>query len=222
MSGTPADVVAVGRDGAGRADLPGLRWLARHVLAPDCEDLVRGVPAPRLVSQGLGDPDLRGRRAVRDYISWWVQHPEQGGRFEARTRGLRWLPGSWLVRLLLAFDYDGLLYPRGGAVVGHVFFQRHGPALHGFSVAVDESAGLPGSSVVMMMDFVALAAETRGVTEVRVGTGGNATTRRLLERLRRREDELGWRVGLDGWVRFSRASTSPAAGPQRSSITSST
>ena len=43
-----------------------------------------------------------------------------------------------LKRLLSALGYDGLLYFDGGAVIGHVFFQRRGRNVHGFSTAVDE------------------------------------------------------------------------------------
>jgi len=84
-----------------------------------------------------------------------------------------------------------------------VFFQQHGSALHGFSTAVHDGFEGVGHSVVMMLDFVVYAAHTPGITAARVGTGQNNTARRLLSRLRRHADALGWRVDEDGWVTFS-------------------
>jgi len=192
--GTP---VAAGRRITG-PDAGSLRWLARHVLARDVAGLLLEVPTPQLVSA-----HLKRSSAVRDYVSWWIGHPEAGSSFEARTRWLRWLPGPWLVRALLALGYDGIVYAKGGAIVGHVFFQRRGTALHGFSTAVNEALDGEGYSVVMVLDYVAYGAQMPGITEVRVGTGRNNTTRRLLARIKKHEEQLGWRVGADGWVTFS-------------------
>jgi len=107
------------------------------------------------------------------------------------------------VRALLARGYDGLVYPQLDAIVGHVFFQRRGSALHGFSTAVDEAFDGEGYSVVMVLDYVAYGAQLPGITELRIGTGRNNTTRRLLARIKKHERHLGWRVSPDGWVRFS-------------------
>ena len=60
-----------------------------------------------------------------------------------------------------------------------------------------------GYSVVMMMDYVTYALRLAGVARVRVGTGRNNVTRRFLERIKKHEAVLGWRVGEDGWVACS-------------------
>ena len=188
------------------APLPHVRWLATRVLGDDSADLLRRVPAPCLVS----DHPPQFSRAVRDYASWWVRHPAPGGAFAAKTRWLRWLPAPWPMRILKARGYDGLLYPHGDAICGHVFFQRHGSDLHGFSTAVHDPLTGAGCSVVMVLDYVAYAAQLRGVVRARVGQGRNNTTRRLLMRLRRHEDALGWHVAHDGWISFGPARSEAA------------
>jgi hypothetical protein len=188
-------------DPADGPDLASLRWLARRVLAPELAERLESVPAPQLVSARLRGP----APPVQAYVLWWIEHREPGSTFEARTRWLRWLPRPWLVRALLAAGYDGIVYPQREAIVGHVFFQRRGSALHAFSTAVDEALDGEGYSVVMVLDCVAYGAQAPGITEVRLGTGRNNTTRRLLTRIKKHEAHLGWRVSADGWVRFPRA-----------------
>jgi len=182
------------------ADLSAVRWLAHHVLPLERKDLVVAVPPPRLVST-----HARSKGPVRDYALWWIGHPSPGSTFESRTWWRRQLPAAWVLRALTALGYDGLVYVDNDIIVGHVFFQQHGSALHGFSTAVHAGFEEGGYSVVMILDFVAYAAGTPGITAARVGTGQNNTTRRLLSRLRRHADGLGWRVDEDGWVTFSPA-----------------
>jgi hypothetical protein len=153
------------------------------------------LPAPVMVSQDR-------TRVARDYLVWWIRHPDPSGMFAARTRRLRWLPSPLLLRLLFARGYDGLLYVKDGAVVGHLFFQRRGSDLHGFSTAVSEPFAGAGYSVRIMLDFVAYASQVPGIVRARVGRGQNNTTRRFLQRLSKYEDRLAWRVGADGWVTF--------------------
>ena len=156
----------------------------------------------------LPDPVLaRTHRtgAVDDYLAWWATHPNPSGAFAARTRWLRRLPRGWLVRAMFALGYDGLIYLDGGAVVGHVFFQRRGPELHAFSTAVGPPFEGAGYSVVMLLDFVTHASQAPGVQRARVGRGQNNVTRRFLQRLKAHETALGWRVSLDGWVLFAPA-----------------
>jgi hypothetical protein len=201
----------VASHGMGEPDLSSLRWLARHVLAQDVV-LSRDVPTPRLVSAHLKRAPRGARDAVRDYLLHWIRHPEAGSNFEAMTRRLRWLPGSTLVRVLFAIGYDGIVYSQAETIVGHVFFQRRGTALHGFSTAVDRALDGDGHSVVMMLDYVAYGAQLPGITRARVGTGRNNAARRLLARIKKHERNLGWRVGDDGWVTFSRGAGETSAG----------
>ena len=76
----------------------------------------------------------------------------------------------------------------------------------------------------MLLDFVAHAAHVPGITRARVGRGRNNITRRLLARLKRHADALGWQIGDDGWVTFRHPSDSArpvAAHDQISSAASS-
>jgi hypothetical protein len=181
------------------ADLSTVRWLARQVLALERNALTDAVPQPRLVSV-----HGRSRGPVRDYTLWWIANPGPGSTFDSRTWWRRRLPARCALWVLTALKYDGLVYLHDDTIVGHVFFQRHGSRLHGFSTAVHDGFEGGGHSVVMMLDFVAYAAGTPGITAARVGRGQNNTTRRLLSRLERHADALGWGVDEDGWVTFGR------------------
>jgi hypothetical protein len=170
--------------------------LRRELLSSIARRCPLALPAPALASR-------HQTIAVRDYLAWWVTHPNPVGAFAARTRWLRRLPASWLVKTMFALGYDGLVYLDGGAVVGHVFFQRRGPDLHGFSTAVSPPFEGSGYSVVMMLDFVSYGARCPGIARARIGRGANNVTLRFTERLKARERELGWTVEADGWVRFA-------------------
>src|SRR5262245_45392485 len=108
------------------------------------------VPTPTLASRHLTP-------AVREYLLWWITHPDPAGTFAAKTRWLRWLPAPVLLRAMFALGYDGLLYLKDDRVVGHVFFQRRGAETHGFSTAVSEPYDGYGYSVVIMLDYVIYA-----------------------------------------------------------------
>jgi hypothetical protein len=195
-----AEPAAGGTTIAARADdVSHVRWLARRVLARGLAGVSHQTPAPLVLSA-----HVTRSATARDYTLWWVRHPERGGTFDTRTRGLRLLPGTVVLRLLFALGYDGLLYERDGRIVGHVFFQRHGAALHAFSTAVDGTPEAAGFSVVMLLDFLAYASERPKIARARIGRGNNNTTRRLLERVRAYGDALGWRVDDDGWISFQR------------------
>ena len=153
------------------------------------------LPTPVLVSR-------HRTRVARDYLIWWIRHANPSGMFAARTRRLKWLPGPLLLRVLFARGYDGLIYLKDGAVVGHLFFQRRGAELHGFSTAVNKPFAGAGYSVMIVLDFVTYASQVPGIVRARTGRGQNSTTRRFLQRLAKYEDRLSWKVGEDGWITF--------------------
>jgi hypothetical protein len=196
---SPRAVAETADDPVSGPALKGVRGLARQVLSPGVAGLVHDVPIPQLLSAQLKGAD----RAAQDYVLWWIRHPDAGSRFEAKTRWLRRLPRPWLMRVLATLGYDGFVYRNGEAIIGHVFFQRRRQALHGFSVAVNPAVDGAGFSVVMVLDFVAYGARSIGIRATRIGTGRSSTTRRLLARLKAREDELNWRVRPDGWITYS-------------------
>jgi hypothetical protein len=190
------------------ADLPNVRWLARQVLPLERNEFALAVPPPCLVSA-----HTKSRGAVRDYALWWIGHPSPGSNFESRSWWWRRLPPSGVFWALAALKYDGLVYLDNDTILGHVFFQQHGSRLHAFSTAVHDGFEGAGHSVVMLLDFVAYAACRPGITAARVGTGQNNTTRRLLSRLRRHADAVGWTVSEDGWVTFERPGPSGRPAP---------
>jgi hypothetical protein len=124
------------------------------------------------------------------------------------------------VRSLFALGYDGLIYARNDAVMGHVFYQRHGSSIHGFSTAISEPFSGKGYSVVMLLDFVAHVHNLPSVGRVRVGAGQNNVTRRFLERIKKHESLLGWQVSLDGWVIFAESRESELQGALRGPVAS--
>jgi hypothetical protein len=172
------------------------RWLRPGVMPSSIVRLASELPTPELAS-GNSTPVLR------EYLLWWIGNPNPTGRFRAQTRWLHWVPPPLRVRSLFALGYDGLIYVRNGAIMGHVFYQRHGSSIHGFSTAISEPFNGKGYSVAMVLDFVAHAHNTPGVGRVRVGVGQNNVTRRFLERIKKHESQLGWHVSLDGWVTFA-------------------
>ena len=103
--------------------LTSLRWLAREVV-PEAAVAVASVPAPVLASAN------RKTTAIRQYLAWWIYHPDPSGHFAAKMRWLRWLPSSILIRILFALGYDGLIFMEGDTVVGHIFYQRRGAEIH--------------------------------------------------------------------------------------------
>lgn len=79
--------------------------------------------------------------------------------------------------------------------------RRH---LHAFSTGVSEAFGGRGYWRVMVLDYVAYAAQRPDIVATRLGRERNALARRLLRKIREHEARLGWRVHADGWVWFSR------------------
>jgi hypothetical protein len=179
------------------AHVHGLRWLAESVL-PDDHSGLDLPPSPVRVQ-------LACSPQVRDYVLRWARCPVAGGSFDIRTRGLRSLPDPLLLRALLGLGYSGLVYKQGEAVIGHLFDQQHGDTLHAFSIAVNAPFEGNGYAQVISMDYLSYASQRDGIVAVRFGRGRNAFSRGILERLREHEQRLGWRVGADGWVEFSRS-----------------
>ena len=171
-----------------------MRWL-RSVRARTPAGASMELPPPVVA----GATETRG---VREYLVWWITHPNPAGIFASKTRWLRWLPGPWLLRVMFALGYDGLLYLKDGHVVGHVFFQCRGADVHGFSTAVSAPFDGHGYSAVILLDYVTHASRMPGVIRARVGRGENNVTRRFLQRLKKHEAHFGWHVDPDGWVTF--------------------
>jgi len=179
------------------ARVHGLRWLAESMLPDDYSGL--DLPLSPVRVQLACNPQ------VCDYVLRWARRPEAGGSFDLRTRWLRSLPNSLLLRVLLRFGYSGLVYIRGEAVIGHLFDQQHGDTLHAFSIAVNAPFDGNGYAHVIAMDYLCYASQRDDIVAVRFGRGRNAFSRGILETISKHEQRLGWRVGADGWIEFSRS-----------------
>ncbi len=180
-----------------RQPLDRLRWLVHHVL-PRSARLCDALPTPSIVSSHIKVCS----QPVRDYALWWITHPDPDSRFASRTSWLQCLPKCILLRMILLLGYDGLVYRCDESILGHVFFQRRRDSIFVFSIAVNGSIENRGCSAVMLLDCLAFAFQTPGVCKMRIGRGQNNVTRRLLERVKKQEDSLGWSVHPNGWVLF--------------------
>lgn len=180
------------------SELPAVRWLRQQVIESDSDATAANFPAPSLVSANLGCTS----GVLRDYVLWWITHPDRGSDFAVRTRWTRWLPAPMLLRAMMWLGYDGFLYLRGDHVLGHVYFQRRGSSMYAFSAAVDPELRGKGYAVMMIMDCLAYASQLPGITQARVGRGNSEYNSRLLARIRTHEARLGWKVDADGWVAF--------------------
>ena len=174
-------------------DLSSPRWLARDV--PDLRDRASELPSPLVVSANLTP-------RIRDYLVWWIRHPDPTGAFAAKTRWRRLLPGGLAMRALLALGYDGVVYQNDTMVIGHIFFQRRGADAHIFSAGVAERYEGRKYALVMLLDCIAYTATVPVISRVRVGRAANQLTRHGLQLVAERADRVGWRVSPDGWVTF--------------------
>ena len=177
--------------------LASVRWLAELCGAADAS-----TPRPCLASEMLADPQCV--TPTRDYITWWMRHPDAGSTFESRTSVLHEFSDEAAIALLAQRGYEGLIYPVGDDIAGHVFFQNHGSEASAFSAAVTERYRGGKWWLAFTLDFVALAASASCNRRVSVGTGRSHLTRLLVKLLQPHASSLGWQVNDDGWIDFAR------------------
>jgi hypothetical protein len=186
-------------------------WLRPRALPARFTRLAPELPLPALASE-------RATPIVHDYLAWWIAHPDPGGQFAARTAVLQSLPPDVQQQQLFSHGYDGLIYEDGAAVIGHVFFQRHGNAMHAFSIALSDDRSGRGVSVVMSLDFLSYSSIQPGVERVRLGSGRTTPPRRFLDRMEEFGPRFGWHVGVDAWLAFDRSPTAEPARTPREEI----
>jgi hypothetical protein len=172
-----------------------VRWLAES-----CGVASPGVSLPRLFTELLSAPEHAA--AAQAYIAWWIHHADEGSSFDTVIRPISALPDEALIETLRRRNYDGLCYFAEGEIVGHVFFQNHGGEMCAFSASVAQKLRGGRLSALFVLDFVAYAARVPGIRRVSVGTGRNPVTRAVVALLGRHAEDLGWRVGEDGWIEF--------------------
>jgi hypothetical protein len=190
--GTPPRA-ADGASGAADASALAVRWLARECGLPPA-------PEPHLASAALADA-ARADAAIA-HLAWWSRHADAGSNFVRVTRNLADGADASRVAALLARGYDGLLYCRDGAIVGHFFFQRHGDEMHAFAGWSAETLRASGLIASAALDFIAYASAADGIVRVRVGTGAHPIAHRLLAPVAPVAARLGWRLREGCWLDF--------------------
>ena len=184
---------------------PTLKVLAKDPLSVRWLAELCGLPPtpyyPDLASAVMANGERSA--AALQHIAWWSKHPDAGSQFERAIRDLPDTSDASRVAALRALGYDGLLYFQHGKIIGHVFFQRHDSALHGFSCWADETLRGRIFFRIAVMDFLAHASQCRDIVRARAGGGHYPITTLVLTRLRRVANKLGWRLHDDGWVDFS-------------------
>jgi hypothetical protein len=170
-----------------------IRWLAEQCGLPDA-------PGPHLASQMIvREPQTAGAVA---HIARWSRRADAESNFARTTREIPDGSDEQRVAALLARGYDGLLYLEGGVIVSHLFFQRHGEALHAFAAWTEDRLRASGLMMIAAMDFIAHARATRGVVRVRIGAGDNPLGQRMLAPVKPVAARLGWRLREGCWLDF--------------------
>lgn len=139
-----------------------------------------------------------------DFVLNLAHNPSPGSAFEKKARILQWLPNPALIRLLKAMKYDGLVLVDNNRIVCSVLFQRHGSALHMFSIQTETPYQNRGIAFQELKRFIEYAKTVHGITHVRLGAGKNPSMNRLYERFRGKEQEMGITLLKDGWVELKR------------------
>lgn len=153
----------------------------------------------------IGDRPLLGRPLdmVDRYILNWIRNPDPNGSFSKVSRWVSWVPDKALLGLMRGLKYDGLVFSEPGQIVAHSFYQRHGDALHMFSVAVSNGFEGRGCAEKALLAFLEHGRSVDGITKVRLGAGGHPATARICEKFAARAEELGVIPGENGWFAYA-------------------
>lgn len=155
---------------------------------------------------------------VRDHFRTWALSPEEmmpGRKSEYADKTSRWRnvvkkipPAAWrvldplLFLTLRATRRNALVFEKDGKMNAHVIFQRHGNALHMFSVWVNPSSRGEGNGFAALKEFIQYAKHQKGITRVRIGGGNDETVNRLFEKLAKDGQSLGVSPRKGYWLNF--------------------
>ena len=137
---------------------------------------------------------------IRDYVIHWIRNPDPGSTFDKLSKYIRLLPDKLLLKMMMKLNYDGLLFSESSEIISHVFFQRHGDALHMFSISVTDKYQKLGFAEKSLCQFVKHAQSLPGINRVRLGGGGHAAIARICDKFKKKQDEMGIVVGEKGWI----------------------
>ncbi len=140
------------------------------------------------------------------HIAHWIRNPDPGSQFDQKTKWFRWLPMPIVIKILFGVGYEGLVFvDRSNTVIGHVFFQRHDDALKAFHWYIKEEERGIGHMQMITNAFFDHARSTPGISQVRIGAGGNDRIARLWNHIREGKivPDCGIKAGHEiGWLYF--------------------
>ncbi len=145
-------------------------------------------------------------KTVRSHVEHWVDNPDPGSNFDKQIWFRHYLPTWLLVEILFWIGYEGLIFlDELGAVVGHVFFQKHGTSLHAFHWYIQPEERGHHHMQEISNAFFEYAREKPSIARVRIGAGGNPRIARLWESIRDEKiiPSCGLKAGEQmGWLFF--------------------
>ncbi|MDO8627343.1 MAG: GNAT family N-acetyltransferase, partial [Candidatus Diapherotrites archaeon] len=103
---------------------------------------------------------------------------------------------------LIATRRNGLVFERDGKVIAHVIFQRHGNALHMFSLWVKKEIRGQGAGTQALEQFLEYARNKKGIKRVRLGGGGDDSVIKIWKDFSRRADNLKVKPKEGYWLEF--------------------
>ncbi|MBI2499006.1 hypothetical protein HYV88_02070 [Candidatus Woesearchaeota archaeon] len=136
---------------------------------------------------------------IRYYVLNWARNPDIGSEFDERTKELRKLPDSELLRILRGMNYDMFLGYEDN-VIGHLALQRHNDGLHIFSVSTASEYRSNPRAVMDLVSYFLEYLKNSDERRFRLSAGNNRSMKTLLRILARCEDMLGIHIGENYWV----------------------
>lgn len=137
------------------------------------------------------------------HVDYWVKHPDEGSSFEKVARYVRRVPSRALLPMMQLMRYDGLICRRDDHAIAHLFFQRHGTALHMFSIWVAPELQGRGLGSKLVVAFLEWSRARSDISSVRLGAGGDQRVKSIVEKLSRNATDLGITVDEQSFVRFA-------------------
>jgi predicted GNAT family acetyltransferase len=104
-----------------------------------------------------------------------------------------------LILALRSTRRNVLVFEKGGDIMAHVAFHRHGKTMHMFHVWVNHSLRNKGYAREAVADFIEFARK-KGMKSVRLGEGNNDAVNRIWEYCARHADEYNVRPRKGYWL----------------------
>ncbi len=165
-----------------------------------------GIPLVRVVPASDGAVTV-SVAAIDDYILRWARNPDRGSWFDILTFWRHAVPDQMLLYLLRWMGYGAQLHIQGGDVINHIFHQRHGDALHVFSIVTNEDHTGQGIAKRMLREWLLEAYKSSDVRRVRISAGRDEVVAHMYEQILAGKYDLPFPVTRGsgpGWINFVR------------------